>query len=360
MTATLNGAPIDRGEIQIPGVGTWWAEVEIADVDEPAAEGDRVTIAIGTTPLVGTVMAGGLANGRTTYRIAAGGGAWGRVIPRHAYHNDAGVSQRSIALDAAAAAGETLDAAAFAGLRTGPHFARAEAPASAVLNVLAPRNWHVGLDGVTRRGLRPATEYTGAGTITREDAAGRVIRVDSDDVSGLVPGVTFGGSRPATDVEITIERDRVSTLVYAGQPALGSRRLAAFARILDALDPQRKYRGTYEFRVVSQAGERLNLQPVRTSSGMPDLANVPVRPGMAGLRATVLPGERVLVCFADCDPSRPQVFAHEEPGSPGWMPLTLELGGPGALGVARMTDPVVAGPFAGTIVMGSLRVKASV
>jgi hypothetical protein len=41
------------------------------------------------------------------------------------------------------------------------------------------------------------------------------------------------------------------------------------------------------------------------------------------------------------------------------MPLTLELGGPGALGVARTTDAVVAGPFGGTIVGGSARVKAS-
>jgi len=81
---------------------------------------------------------------------------------------------------------------------------------------------------------------------------------------------------------------------------------------------------------------------------------------MAGLRADVQPGELVLVVFADADPSRPCVVAHDAPDSPGWMPLALELGGPGALGVARITDAVQAGAFAGVITFASARVKASI
>jgi hypothetical protein len=93
---------------------------------------------------------------------------------------------------------------------------------------------------------------------------------------------------------------------------------------------------------------------------MPELSRVPVRPGVSGCKNMVLPGELVMVSFADGDPSRPFVFAHDAPDAPGWMPLTIELGGPGALGVARMTDPVIAGPFAGTIVSASARVKAAI
>jgi hypothetical protein len=39
------------------------------------------------------------------------------------------------------------------------------------------------------------------------------------------------------------------------------------------------------------------------------------------------------------------------------MPIVLELGGPVPLAAARQTDPVIAGPFSGTIVGGSSRVK---
>jgi hypothetical protein len=42
------------------------------------------------------------------------------------------------------------------------------------------------------------------------------------------------------------------------------------------------------------------------------------------------------------------------------MPLQLQLGGPLALGVARQTDPVQAGPFAGVVTGGSVRVRASI
>jgi hypothetical protein len=92
---------------------------------------------------------------------------------------------------------------------------------------------------------------------------------------------------------------------------------------------------------------------------LPDLQGVQVRPGMAGLKCKALLGSLVVVQFLDADPSRPAVTAFDAPDAPGWMPLELDLGGPAALGVARMTDPVQAGPFSGVIVSGSLRVKAA-
>ena len=85
---------------------------------------------------------------------------------------------------------------------------------------------------------------------------------------------------------------------------------------------------------------------------MPDLQRVPVRPGVAGCVATVALGSRVLVGFVDSDASRPYVasFDDESPTD-----LTFIEG---LLGVARMTDTVQAGPFAGTITSGSLKVRA--
>jgi hypothetical protein len=70
-----------------------------------------------------------------------------------------------------------------------------------------------------------------------------------------------------------------------------------------------------------------------------------------------MPGELVLVCFADGDPSRPQVFAHDHADAPGWMPLAFQIGGPLGLPIAFMGATVQAGPFAGAITSGSTLAK---
>jgi hypothetical protein len=255
---------------------------------------------------------------------------------------------------AASACGETVEG--FPTSSVGPHFARVAGPASRVLNAVAPRGWHMGFDGVTRYGVRATASYTGTDPLTRVVPDGSIVELSPETIGGLVPGVTINGSRPASDVEYLIDPTRLTVRVYAG--ARRSRRMAAYARIVEALFPDLRYRGTYEYRVVQQIGYRFDLQPVRSVTGMPDLQSVPVRPGMAGLKANVQLGELVLVTFADNDPTRPQIVAHDAPDAPGYMPLFLDLGDGVTLGVARMTDPVVAGPFGGTIVGASARVRA--
>jgi hypothetical protein len=99
---------------------------------------------------------------------------------------------------------------------------------------------------------------------------------------------------------------------------------------------------------------------------MPDLAHVPVQPGIPGAKADHMLGSRVLVGFIEADPARPAVLAFESRDGEGFVPLKLELDasteldlGEGALltkiagGVlasARQTDIVQAGPFLGTII----------
>lgn len=351
--AALDGHAVTRGLVQVPAWGAWWADLDLADAEELTG---AVTLTIGGATMQGTIVHGGAVDGRAAYRVVGGAGGWGRELPRRAYANDAGVKASLVLVDAARAAGETV--AGLPTTRLGSHFARAEGPASAVLNLLAPRAWYVDADGVTRLGARPTAAYSGDGTRTRVDPAGRVIEVATEEIGELVPGVTVDGSAPATDVEYQIDPQRLTVRVYTGAPAHANRRARALGAILDALDPWRRYRGTFEFRVVTQSGDRLNLQPVRAASGLPDLARVPMRLP-PGVRADYTPGALVLVTFVDGDPSRPCVISGDAPDAPGWMPVALELGGPGALGVARLTDPVIAGPFAGAITGGSARVKAS-
>lgn len=350
--ATLNKFAVTRLLAQVPDWGCWWADVDLA---EPEVLTGAAVLVLADKTLTGTIVSGGAADGKAAYRIVGGAGGWGKTIARKAYLNDAGMKASKAITDAANAAGETVEG--LPTTRLGSHFVRLEGPASRVLHMLAPRAWRVDFDGVTRFGARSSTTYTGDAARSRVDSRGAIVELATEVIGDLVPGVIVDGAAPATDVEYQLDAKRLTVRVYSSPRT--SRRLEALRRIIDALYPNLRYAGTYEFRVVTQTGERLNLQPVRAATGMPDLAGVPVRPGVSGARGNVTLGELVLVTFADADPSRPQVIAHEEPGGPGWMPLTIELGGPGALGVARQTDAVLCGAFGGTIIGGSARVKAA-
>jgi hypothetical protein len=348
---TVNGTSCSAARAQIPAWGRWWVD---ADLTEAVTLSGLVSVQFADVAMAGTVISGGPANGRASYRIVGGAGGWSATVAAKGYHEASGVRVSGVVGDAAADAGETLaDVPATA---LGPHYARTDGPASRVLHELAPRAWYVDFAGVTRLALRPTTTYAGTDTRTRVDPSGSIVEIATEAVASLVPGVTVDGAQPATDVEWILDASRLTVRVWSGPTR--DRRIAAFEAMIDALDPRRRYRGSYEFRVVTQSGHRLNLQPVRAASGLPDLENVPMRPGMAGLRATVQLGELVVVGFLDADPSRPFVFAHDDPNAPGYMPTLLELGDTPTLGVVRLTDTVQAGPFAGVTTGASTRVKA--
>lgn len=357
MTAavTLNGHACAPGtRVQVGSWGCWWADLNLTEA--VSLEG-AAAIEFAGVSMVGTIVAGGTANGRAAYNVVGGAGGWGRMLDSKAYNADNGVKVSKVVGDAAASAGETVEGVPTT--RLGSHFARPNAPASHTLHAVTPEGWRVDFDGVTRFGTRAVTEYRGDGARVKVDPGLGYVDLAVDSAVGLLPGVTVDGSAPASDVEFELGAERITVRVYAGRESTPrARRLAAQRRIFAAMFPELRYAGTFEYRVVSQSGERFNLQIVRTRTGMPDLARVPVRPGMAGLRADVLPGCLVLVTFIDRDSSRPAVVAHDAPDAPGWMPLVLELGGPGAVGVALIGSVTSCPAGAGTVTTGSARVKA--
>lgn len=351
---TLAGEPCASALLTIPGVGLWYASVELASA---APLTGAVTLQALDTTWQGTVIAGGVVDGRARYRVVAGAAGWGVELDPRAYANDAGVRSAQLIADAASEAGEPAPVGAPATpAPLGVHFIRPRAPGSFLLNALAPRGWYAADTGPVTFGARVTPRAHTLPTVRRDPLARSVELAAVDTLAGVLPGaVTEYGN--AVDVEIELGPAGVRARLYAA-PAGVSRRAAALLRLLDATDPTRRFRAVWEYRIVTQVVERLNLQPVRARADMPDLARVPVRAGAPGVRAQHALGSRVLVAFVDGDPSRPAVVGFEDPSQPGWMPLSLDLGGPGALGVARQTDAVQAGPFAGVITGGSLRVKA--
>jgi hypothetical protein len=352
-TATLNGFRVTRARVQLPAWGIGSAYVGL---DDEATLSGRVSFQIADLALSWTVLSGGPGpKGRSSFRLAAGAGGWGRTIPEKSYANDAGVKASTVLADAATACGETLDPATLPTSRLGPAWAREEGPAARQLEAIVPSAWYVGEDGVTRIGARQAKPLNVAAAVQSVDAARGTVALASDEIATLVPGIIVEGIE-AVDVLHELSGAALRTTLWGKGIAHTSRALTAFRRLLEQLDPDRRFRGVYEYRVASIEGARVNLEPVRVSTGMPPLPRVEVRPGIPGARADLPDGSRVLVGFIDASPGRPVVVGFEDAEGDGFVPtrlaldaLTIELGEGALLGAARLTDAVVAGPFGGAI-----------
>lgn len=343
-TATLNKNRVTSARVDIPAWGCWYAECA---TDKAVDLSGVVELKIADLTLSGCVLSGGAAPGteRSHFRIVGGKGGWGRTLRAKSYANDAGVKVSTVIGDAATACGESLDATTIASSdRCGPKFARPEGPAAQVLEQLKPAGWYVGADGVTKIGSRAASAPTVKGQRTRTDKARGIVELASESIVSIVPGATIDGV-VAVDVKHELSDKGLRTTIWGRQAGTSSRRLEAMRKTFEALFPNLPFLGTWEYRVVLLNGERLDLQPVRVSTGMPDLQRVSMRPGLAGAKSTLVPGCRVLVTFVDADPCRPEVIAFEDSEGDGFKPLLTEIDantlvrlGAGALPVARGTD----------------------
>lgn len=363
VVATLNGARLVTGRLYLPAWGIPWAE---ANLDEEITMMGPAALVMADLTFIGTIMSGGKGpTGRSSYCLAGGAGGWGNEIAARGYANDAGVKASTVLTDAAIACGEILDPLTLPSTRLGPAWTREAAPASRSLESIAPAEWYVGIDGITRIGRRLPIPHAIPTAITSIDRARGLLTLATEAILTLQPGAIVEGLQAVDVLHEVSTGAKLRTTIWGAGIASTTRRLAAWRRILEALDPDRRFAGVYEYRIVSQDGERLNLQPIRVSIGMPELQRVPVSPGIAGARANHLIGARVLVAFIDASQARPVVIGFEDAEGAGFVPIKTELKATaeinlanGILGVARLTDPVVAGPWAGTITGASVKVRA--
>ncbi len=342
MIATLSGRRITHARVYLPAWGAWYADVSI---DGEHTLTGAATLVLNDLTMQGTVLSGGASFGRSDYRIVGGAGGWGKAIPKRSYANDAGVKLGAVVGDAAREAGETFDATTST-VRLGPAWTRPADLACRVLEQLATGAWYVGEDGVTRLGRRAATTYAGkAARVSPIDQARRRLVLAAELLAPLVPGVVVDGLE-AIDVMHSVDAEAgLRTTIYGRGIATASKLLDAYRKMLDQLDPDRVFRGTFEYRVVSLSGNRANLQPVLVSTGMPDLQRVPVRPGLSGAKSQLALGSRVLVTWVNADPARPEVVAFEDADGEGFRPVITEIDaqtfvrlGAGALPVVRTGD----------------------
>jgi hypothetical protein len=298
--------------VDIPLVGIWHADVE---TDGETELSGRVTIVLSDQTFVGTIVSGGVRNGRGRWKVVGGNGGWSNTIPKRGYNADQGVRKSLILQDAASECGETLGGT-IPSDAMGPHFVREEASASNALALVDA--WYMSNDGITTIGARATSTYSGQAVVAERDNASGFVSLTTDLLAGLVPGATIDGIA-VVDVRYVLEKSALKVFGWGELPSNQWRTL-----ILKAL-PWLRYQGIFEYRVVTQETDRLNLQCVRSSAKMPDLKRVPYSPGVPGIKANALLGSSVYVAFVNSDPSMPMVVGFAPPDSPGFIPLTMTM-----------------------------------
>jgi hypothetical protein len=354
---TANGYPVVSGTIARPRHGAWWADLRV-DVADPAALTGRVTIALGTGSqrFIGTARRVGAYQDAVHVRVVGGAGGLSKAFGPKAYR---GVPLRQPLLDALAAAGETLAPSSDpAALGTTLAFWQAVAqPAAAALASLVASaaggpTWRVLADGTVWVGLESwaASKVVDYDLTNQEPQLGRIELAADDPAIG--PGQTFLGRR-VSYVEHHVDPHQLRHLVWFEDQVVGGsdRVKGALAAWVRSLFSRLDYLARYPAKVVAQNMATGALELVPDDKRLPGMSAVPIRYGVPGMKATVAPGARVLVGFAGGDPSKPEAELWESASV-----LKLEVSATlvtlngGLLPIARATDPVQAGPFAGTIV----------
>ena len=399
MGATLNGSPCVSVRLLMPYRGVWIADV---DVDPALASAlptsGPAALVIGTPPgpvatLLGVLdpLASGSFVATSRVRVLGGKGGWQQIVTPQQYAP--GLSTAVYNAVAAQVLEEVADLlpTSFAG-----GFLLAAGPAS---QVFGDNLWWVDpVTGITNVGpVRPPAIPDTTLEIMTWDPLRKVAEVSCDAL--VLPGTplvdTRIGESPVLvrDVEQTFGPKGSRATCFCSANAVSPLQ-AAFQSMI------RQFAGVgflaiRLYTVVAPGAEpnSWSLQAVSrgttgAASPLPDALNMPGWTGVSGATATLTPGSQVLLGFIAGDPKQPVILSY----APGVLPLELvidaetelqlgmtvtktivdavaelvlgqvaaliaigqasskiQIGGAAGLPAARVTDAVVAGPFAGTI-----------
>ena len=341
--ATLEGQRCTAVRVHVPGIGVWFAEVELEGA--PTLSG-RATLALGELRLTGTIDAthdGTVALTRRL-RLIGGAGGWSTLLPQRSYHSDAGVRARTVAEDVAREAGETLVAFDIPESSLGIDYARTTGPAGMTLaDVVGETPWWVDFEGATRVGTRvPAEAERGTYEVLEVEPAQRLVTLAVDDLRSIGIGSILSErlDAPMTvrEMEIEVAGESVRIRAWCGAAETTESRIARSLRsIIRHTTSERILGGPWKYRVVRMATDRVELQAVARDAGIPDLGPVSMWPGVAGASAELVPGAEVLIDFIDGDRRQPIVRGFSPKGGAGHAPreIVFTVEGPGNPGKIR-------------------------
>ena len=380
---TLAGLRCVSARFVLPYTGVWFADLDV-DPELVAAvpPAGPVPIVIESTPpvtLLGMIdpLGSGSFGATARVRVIGGRGGWQKSVP--AQHFPSPGTTQAVYAATAALVGEACVVAVPSPVPE--NYVRLAGPASNILRDEA--SWWVDpTTGTTFVAPRPPLPQDPSLELMVWDAGGQVAEVRSDTL--VVPGTIIvdtrigGAQAMVRDVEQVFDAsgsravcmcssNSVSRLLVSLQTLIrehcktGFLKIARYRFVSDVTDAT---------HTALQAVDRDPLTGL--AAPYPDLLPLTMWTGVAGIIADLPPSLEVLVGFIDGDPQQPMVLGYSTLAPPvkltidaaaelviGVLAPLIQIGGPTGLPAARQTDPVQAGPFAGTIV-GPCSLKVTV
>lgn len=333
---SLGGRAVTHARIHVPRIGVWWADLDLAD---DSTLQDTILI-VGNVALKGTIIAslGGTFGLARRVRLVGGANGWANSIAARAYHNDAGVKSAAVISDAASECGETIGTVDSVTL--GPNYSREAGPAGRTIEDCSRgTSWFVDFAGVTHVTSRAST--------TADPATYQVLNFDPkrqeaelvvDELDSVTVGQTIKARADrdllVSSLDIDVSPEQIRVIVYSSgdtQSQLADAIRSVVSQILAS-----KFFGKYRYRVVSMAGDRVNVQPVRTLDGLPEMLSISMQ-GAPGIHAVLALGAHVFVEFEGGDRSFPAITSFAGKDTDGHVPQEVHMGGADTA-VARAGD----------------------
>lgn len=321
MTApTLGDVTVSRAVVTIPRWGI--TTIDAVTLGDDDLAGRSLTFAHRSLELTCTVIDGGVQRQRGHWLCVVGAGKWSTSVAARGYRNAAGVKLSTVVGDVAREIGEQTGT--LPTTQIGPAYDRREGEASRTLDAVAPEGWYVDEAGKLQIGLRSASSYGGEYVLEDRAPNGQLLTVLAPDWSELLPGAQLEGIEVAS-VRHEVTPDRVRSLLWGTTEPIGDRAFGALRRLIRSATRQTDYYRMVEYKVSKVDTGYLDVRPMRSGVGLPDLTNVPTRPGVPGGGGDPVVGSSVLVAFADGVPTRPMIVAYDGEAANGWKPTKARL-----------------------------------
>ena len=330
--AAVNGSAIVSGQLLIPLVGLWTADLVLAG--SPTLSG-ACTVTIGNLTLQGTVYRADTYGGQTRARLVAGAGGWRGLITSQGYGGSPKLS--TVLTDAATLAGEIVNIPNDTSV--GPAWVRPAAEASDILWQLVAQDlipaWYVDTKGMTQAAAWPATTISTAFTVTDQKPDEGLVIIATEDYASWMPGCSFSAPQLATtqtSAGVHYVWDGEGKFRFEVLTGTVDRFLGSIQQIIARQVAPTRWFGRYAYTISNPSTTTIDGEPVNAKIGLPSIQGIPLTGWSVGTY-TPPDGGTAHVMFVDGEPSQPTcVWTEGEPT------LASILGGTNP--VARLGDQV--------------------
>lgn len=342
MLVSCNGIRVLSGEIAMPRIGAWLADLALDAA--PPAGACTISVGDGAVTFRGTAVRSQSFRERHSVLVVGGAGGLSGYIP-HRHHRAIPLETplKAILADAGEALSATADATTLR-QRLDAWSRRAGTAGDALTALLddVGASWRVLDDGTVWVGAETWPAVTVAMQTTGDGGTADSAEV-ATDLPVLRPGVTVGGRKVSTAIH-RFEPSRVRTRLLFERSGVDRLRGALFGLARQALAAV-DYHPSYAATVVQQQGNgdlevRIEDDRFRRTDGGTGTAGVKVWPGVPGISYVLRKGTRVLVGFLNGRGNAPIVTGWRS-GTPERVTLEadrINMGENATRGVARMED----------------------